>query len=550
MLEALDAVADGDEPKTADLSPQELKTRERKLRRIKSMFTDAGNVRKNSGGVTKPFPEKLMEVLSRGDIDTIIQWLPHGRAFIVLNPQVFVKEVLPRFFKQSKFMSFTRQLNLWGFKRITKGRDAGAYYHQLFLRGRTRLCMRMRRQKIKGTGIKLTPNPETEPDFYKISEKSPLPAIEQKKEYEPLPPLRKVGTNNVNTSSSTGGHHSSSNVSRNNSLSSNGSSNSMNVPFDYAGLLNGMDHNGRGPIVSQSNVNRPMSHQMPSLSHRRVSAPPTLGNGHLHMADHRRLSSGSNGSMSSRMDILSPSAHDRSRSAATAQAQVASMRTPSCFNSAGVSNTRGLLNEVHGLEMTTTADQRLNAAQELEVLAQALREKAAAEKQQQTIVSAQRLLNEMSDPRKPHSPQSVEQLKSHLLAAAHSLDAVTSSSKDQNVNLHSVGRQSTHGHSHYMQQIPRHRQQSPIDPYNSLLQQQQQHRAVAQQSAHNVDPLMNQIPNALMSALDQTKIVAAAAQEQSVLLQRFAQNLERRRGNGGTSDVAGRLYNPHGRPHM
>ena len=61
MLETLDAVADGaeDPPKSIDLSPQERKLNARKLRRIKSMFTDAGNVRKNSGGVTKPFPEKV-----------------------------------------------------------------------------------------------------------------------------------------------------------------------------------------------------------------------------------------------------------------------------------------------------------------------------------------------------------------------------------------------------------------------------------------------------------------------------------------------------------
>jgi hypothetical protein len=131
-----------------------------------------------------------MEVLEREDMESIISWLPHGRAFIVLQPQQLRDIVLPRFFKQTKFMSFTRQLNLWGFKRMTKGLDSGAYYHSLFLRGRRRLAMLMRRQKIKGTGIKLTPSPDTEPNFYKISEKSPLPATDpSKKEKKPLPPL-------------------------------------------------------------------------------------------------------------------------------------------------------------------------------------------------------------------------------------------------------------------------------------------------------------------------------------------------------------------------
>eukprot|EP00979_Chaetoceros_neogracilis_P013073 scaffold3655_cov260-Chaetoceros_neogracile.AAC.5 len=132
-----------------------------------------------------------MEVLDRPDMETIITWMPHGRAFVVLQPQQLRDNVLPRFFKQTKFMSFTRQLNLWGYKRITKGDDSGAYYHELFLRGRSRLAMLMRRQKIKGTGIKLTPNPATEPNFYKISEKRPLPAIDPSKwKNKPLPPLR------------------------------------------------------------------------------------------------------------------------------------------------------------------------------------------------------------------------------------------------------------------------------------------------------------------------------------------------------------------------
>jgi Heat shock transcription factor len=132
-----------------------------------------------------------MEVLDRTDMESIITWMPHGRAFVVLQPQQLRDIVLPRFFKQTKFMSFTRQLNLWGFKRITKGVDSGAYYHELFLRGRPRLAILMKRQKIKGTGIKLTPNPETEPDFYKISKKRPLPPVDaSRREDKPLPPLR------------------------------------------------------------------------------------------------------------------------------------------------------------------------------------------------------------------------------------------------------------------------------------------------------------------------------------------------------------------------
>ena len=137
--------------------------------------------------------------------------------------------------------------------------------------------------------------------------------------------------------------------------------------------------------------------------------------------------------------------------------------------------------------MSSTADQRLSAAQELEVLAQALREKAAAEKQQQTIVAAQHLLNQMSDPRKSHSPRTVEQLKSHLLAAAHSLDP-------------SEPREAAHARTngHYNPHSVQRRPAAPVDPYNSLLSQSappQTHRT-STASHLTLDPLMNQIPTA------------------------------------------------------
>merc|ERR1719253_1639138 len=134
--------------------------------RLAGMSCTYGPMKKNAGGVVVPFPGKLLEVLYRSDLADSIVWMSHGRAFIVKKPKLFTTDVLPRFFKQTKFLSFTRQLNLWGFKRISRGLDAGCYYHELFLRGRPYLAMRMRRQKIKGTGMKLTPNPDKEPDFY------------------------------------------------------------------------------------------------------------------------------------------------------------------------------------------------------------------------------------------------------------------------------------------------------------------------------------------------------------------------------------------------
>jgi hypothetical protein len=52
-------------------------------------------------------------------------------------------QVLPKFFKATKFTSFTRKLNRWGFTRVTRGPEMGSYYHKLFLREDPSLCLRM-----------------------------------------------------------------------------------------------------------------------------------------------------------------------------------------------------------------------------------------------------------------------------------------------------------------------------------------------------------------------------------------------------------------------
>jgi hypothetical protein len=51
----------------------------------------------------------------------------------------------------SKLTSFQRQLNLYGFRRVTKGEDQGAYYHQRFQRGRADSVAEIRRLRGRHT---------------------------------------------------------------------------------------------------------------------------------------------------------------------------------------------------------------------------------------------------------------------------------------------------------------------------------------------------------------------------------------------------------------
>lgn len=119
-------------------------------------------------GTITAFPVKLHDMLEQMEDESlshVISWQPHGRCFVVHQAAAF-KQLLPNFFKLSKIASFQRQLNLYGFQRITVGPDKGSYYHELYLRGRLDLAVCIARVKVKGTGVRAKANPDEEPNFY------------------------------------------------------------------------------------------------------------------------------------------------------------------------------------------------------------------------------------------------------------------------------------------------------------------------------------------------------------------------------------------------
>lgn len=123
------------------------------------------------------FPARLHDLLAHeNDINDIIEWLPHGRSWIVRDKVQFLRKVAPSHFQISKFESFTRQVNGWGFKRITQGPDINSYYHELFLKGMPHLIQWMKRAPSSGGNGKRRPrvDPKDEPNFYKIGLMYPI----------------------------------------------------------------------------------------------------------------------------------------------------------------------------------------------------------------------------------------------------------------------------------------------------------------------------------------------------------------------------------------
>lgn len=77
------------------------------------------------------FPVKLYMILSNPEFKDIITWLPHGRSWRIIQQKAFEEHVLPLYFRHGRYSSFSRQVNGWGFRRVTHGPDFGAYYHEV-----------------------------------------------------------------------------------------------------------------------------------------------------------------------------------------------------------------------------------------------------------------------------------------------------------------------------------------------------------------------------------------------------------------------------------
>jgi hypothetical protein len=103
------------------------------------------------------FPWKLHDVLEDAEkkgFTNIISWTLNGRAFKVHDQKAFEIQIMSKYFNQTQYKSFQRQLNIYNFIRITSGECKGSYTHDLLVRGKPDICRFMVRTKIKRKGSK------------------------------------------------------------------------------------------------------------------------------------------------------------------------------------------------------------------------------------------------------------------------------------------------------------------------------------------------------------------------------------------------------------
>jgi hypothetical protein len=163
-----------------------------------TVFSKVGDKPLNKSGKkvrTAPFPLKLhmmLAYISKEGHEDIASWLSHGRAFQIFNPTLFQEKIMSKFFTMTRVTSFHRQLNLYGFTRLTHGEDEGAYYNEHFLRGKAFLTMKINRIKVKGTKIRAASSPDEEPNFYTMPPVNSL-SKREKRSKKSNPIIRRKG---------------------------------------------------------------------------------------------------------------------------------------------------------------------------------------------------------------------------------------------------------------------------------------------------------------------------------------------------------------------
>ncbi|CAN0891690.1 Heat stress transcription factor B-2a [Linum grandiflorum] len=111
-----------------------------------------------------PFLTKTYQLVDDSTIDDVISWNDDGSSFVVWDPTVFARDILPKHFKHNNFSSFVRQLNTYGFRKLVP--DRWEFTNECFRRGERRLLLDIQRRKLAPAAATQSVSPVVSKQFF------------------------------------------------------------------------------------------------------------------------------------------------------------------------------------------------------------------------------------------------------------------------------------------------------------------------------------------------------------------------------------------------
>ena len=127
---------------------------EHKKMPLSAAITNAPKIKNNNAQekqkLATGFPAELYAMLEEAEkqgCSPVVSWQPSGKSFKIHRPHDFqnLMSAMGFFKQQTKYKSFIRQLNKYGFSRIHTGPNIGGYQHKDFIRGQPNLCAFIKR---------------------------------------------------------------------------------------------------------------------------------------------------------------------------------------------------------------------------------------------------------------------------------------------------------------------------------------------------------------------------------------------------------------------